>query len=525
MAVPRLPRRVVGVVGELLVVVAVLAATTQVAEFTSWAAGLPGQPMMWPESWPVFGVAAVVMVGRRWLPVVALLAAAVLFGRYPQAGMVVALVACAAIRHATVRARRTAVLLLVAMVLPVAVVLVGVPVQRWRYVAGVVGVCSVVCVAVPGLAGTLLGQHDRLVAALRDRASFLERARRLAESEARLRERSRIAEEMHDLIGHRLSLVSLHAGALELASASTSTEAGGAARLIRTTVRTALEELREVLGVLRGGQGSEERATDATGTRADVALLVEQSRAAGLDVTLEWVGPDTAEVGGRVRRALHRIVREGLTNVHRHAPAASTRLTVTHSADEVQVVLHNDTAAGGGLPRGGYGLTALAERVRLLGGALTAGADRAGGFTLTATLPLERTAPMPAVESETEAPPPAGAGRFAGLRTATVLSAGLLGVGVVLALTLSTVAPPVPGGVVDNEVREGMSRAEVEQIVGADQPLARAAVADREPARPADADCLYVQSDGPEGAVHVAQFCFTGDALVDIADIPVPDGG
>jgi signal transduction histidine kinase len=196
---------------------------------------------------------------------------------------------------------------------------------------------------------------------------------------------------MHDLIGHRLSLIALHAGALELHSARDAPGLHDEAVLVRTTARTALDELRQVLGILRVDvrPGGTEGPDDGAGTRGDVTALVETSRRAGLAVELAWTGDDLDGVDARTRRAVHRVVREALTNAHKHAAAAVSRVRVSRHPAEVLVEVTSD-AAGSPHRRAegtGLGLIGLRERVELAGGSFEAG-RRDGRFTVTAVLPI-----------------------------------------------------------------------------------------------------------------------------------------
>ena len=259
-------------------------------------------------------------------------------------------------------------------------------------------------VVLPGLVGAALGQQESLVAALRERNAYLEQVRGIAEAEARLAERTRIAEEMHDMLGHRLSLVSVYAGTLEMDGEP---ETRSRATLIRTTVAEAMTELRQILGVLRSeageGDGADGAASPVTdlGCRADVERIVAATSDAGPEVALRWDGGDLAAAPQPVRRGVHRIVQEGLTNVLRHAPGASATVTVTVSAEprRVAVGVRNTAATappatGGPAAKdrppagGGRGIAGLRERVRLLGGTLYAHPTDDGGFLLHAELPL-----------------------------------------------------------------------------------------------------------------------------------------
>jgi signal transduction histidine kinase len=257
----------------------------------------------------------------------------------------------------------------------------------------------------PALTGGLLGRRRPLVRVLRERNDYLERARVLTAEKARMKERARIAAEMHDMLGHRLSLISMHAGALELTTAKDAPELSGQAELLRTTAATAMTELRDILEVLRDTlESAPETVGERTGTWADIADLVNGSRLAGIDVDLAWSGPELDSADPRTRHAVHRVVREGLTNVHKHAPAARTRVEVTGEADRVRVCVINGPVQGAGRPPPGtrQGLVGLDERVALLRGAFTAGPTPEGGFRVMAVLP-----PHPPVPAS--APPGLGA--------------------------------------------------------------------------------------------------------------------
>ncbi|KAF2778573.1 hypothetical protein STPH1_3235 [Streptomyces sp. OM5714] len=273
---------------------------------------------------------------------------------------------------------------------------VTVPFRTERLAFHLVGnaVSLALLLVLPALAGTLLGQRRPLVSLLRERNAYLEQARALTAEAARTEERNRIAGEMHDLLGHRLSLMSVHAGALELAAARQAPALAGQTELLRTTAGTAMEELREILGVLRhadlAGTG-DDRPGDERGTREDIAALVTESRRTGSAVELDWSVPDGAELGPRTRQAVHRVVREGLTNVLKHASGAPTRVRVTSVGDGIEVSVTNAPPPVAGPSRGGShsGLAGCQERVGLLGGTFEAGALVNGGFRVAARLPAQ----------------------------------------------------------------------------------------------------------------------------------------
>ncbi|MFJ5988899.1 sensor histidine kinase [Lentzea sp. NPDC092896] len=275
----------------------------------------------------------------------------------------------------------------------------------WEALAGSV-IGSVFFVLFPAVSGMLLGRRRPMVRLLQERNEYLERARALTAASARSEERAHIAGEMHDMLGHRLSLISIHAGALELTTARKAPQLHEQAELIRTTSSLAMAELREILGVLRTNPEPESLDED-TGTRSDIAALVEGS---GLGASLDWSGEDLHGADPRTRRAVHRVVREALTNVAKHAPAARTRVQVAVQGGRARIqVLNGPTAAaqGKGTRRG---LIGLEERVGLLGGSFSAGQPVEGGFRVAADVPLTPPAQADQATAEvTEVPPPLAA--------------------------------------------------------------------------------------------------------------------
>ena len=225
---------------------------------------------------------------------------------------------------------------------------------------------------------------------LRERAARLEAEQRLHVEQARDAERRRIAREMHDVLAHRVSLLSLHAGALEFRRDASPEEVAEAAGVIRATAHAALEDLRQVIGVLRDGAEAGEPEPPQP-TLADVPALVEESRAAGMKVRCRIDLPDPAAVPVALGRTAFRIVQEGLTNARKHAPSAAVDVTIG-GGDQlaVEVVSRRPVGvavAAAPLPGAGSGLIGLGERVALAGGELRHGPDAAGDFVLRATLP------------------------------------------------------------------------------------------------------------------------------------------
>ncbi|MER5733297.1 histidine kinase [Streptomyces sp. NPDC002138] len=334
-------------------------------------------------------------VVRRRFPEAALVLMGALLGMMSALAPLAAVTAYTVTRRLAGTGRRAAVLLAAsAVTVPTA----GWAVYRemggaWDYGLTVGAILAAVAVLVPGLVGASAGQQQRLLAALRERTAAAEEARRLADSESRIHERSRIAAEMHDLVGHRLSLISLHTGGLEMALRGQPQDLRDSAAQIRQATRDAMRELREVLGVLGplARDTGTDALTDATGTRADIEALARESRAGGVAVDFSWTGPDTDLLEARVRRAVHRVVREALTNVHRYAVGAAVEVAVAHTAHLVEVSVVNGARAAAPDPRAapvgsGRGLSGLRERVALLGGMLSAG-PWGVGFAVVARIP------------------------------------------------------------------------------------------------------------------------------------------
>jgi signal transduction histidine kinase len=229
------------------------------------------------------------------------------------------------------------------------------------------------------------------------RQAHRERARR-GEAEEMLRieqiryaERTRIAREMHDVLAHRLSLLSLHAGALEYRPDAPPEEVARAAAVIRASAHQALEDLRAVIGVLRDG-------TDGPGpqrpqqTITALPGLLEESRAAGMRVHAEVRLPDLAAVPDPIGRHALRIVQEALTNARKHATSAPVELRLDGAPGHgLEIDVRNPTpalaTAESKIPGTGAGLLGLTERATLSGGRLEHGLDERGDFRLHAWLP------------------------------------------------------------------------------------------------------------------------------------------
>ncbi|MET8623521.1 histidine kinase [Kitasatospora sp. NPDC004669] len=245
----------------------------------------------------------------------------------------------------------------------------------------------------PVVTGLYVGARRRLIESLKDRAHGLEteldllaeqaqeRARR-----ARLEERTRIAREMHDVVAHRVSLMVVHAGALERIVGKDPEKAAQSAKLMGEVGRQALNELREILGVLRMDDERQPEPDSLVG----LPRLVDQSRAAGMAVTLTVSG-SRQEFTGEAEQTAYRVVQEGLTNAHKHAGGAQVSVLLAYAPNGVRVSVVNACPGGergaAQLPSGGNGLVGMRERVIALGGTFSAGPEADGGFRVEAVLP------------------------------------------------------------------------------------------------------------------------------------------
>ncbi|RKN37912.1 sensor histidine kinase [Streptomyces hoynatensis] len=254
--------------------------------------------------------------------------------------------------------------------------------------------------------GMVVRARRELIDSLRERAERAEAEALLRAEQIRGREREDIAREMHDVLAHRITLMSLHAGALELRRDMGAEEVAKVAGTIRTSAHQALEDLREILGVLRAGPGGEGREGGRAGAGprpqpgvADIAELVSESRAAGLPVLLEDRLPAGEGVPPSVGRTAYRVVQEGLTNARKHAPGREVLVGLARAGkDELHIRVRNALGARAGesrLPGSRSGLLGLTERVSLAGGRIDYGPRRAedGGvdFCLEAWLPWPKT--------------------------------------------------------------------------------------------------------------------------------------
>lgn len=245
-------------------------------------------------------------------------------------------------------------------------------------------VTSAVLVTIPLTVGLLRGARAELRQRERQEAA-------LRYEMTRQEERSRIAHEMHDVLGHRLSLLSLQAGALEVTAPE---GAGDVARTVRSTAKQSLEDLRQVIGVLRDGRDF--HLQGPTPTIADLPALVAQTRQAGIWVNLTVMIDQATTAPPQLGMAVYRVAQESLTNVLRHAPGAPADITVRGGPGAgVTLEIVNPLPPPGSTvptsPGSGSGVTGMSERVTALGGRVNIGPTTGGAFVVQAWLPWPTT--------------------------------------------------------------------------------------------------------------------------------------
>jgi signal transduction histidine kinase len=254
-------------------------------------------------------------------------------------------------------------------------------------------VIALAFIAVVTAWGMFVRARRQLIWTLRERAERAEAEQRMLADQARLGERTRIAREMHDVLAHRISMMALHAGGLQLRPDLPANEIRETAELLRATAHQALEELRGVIGVLRddSATGLTDPAPGAPQpTLRDIPALVEQTRRAGAKIEFVMDVPRDAEAPAALGRDAYRIVQEALTNVAKHARGTATSVQVVgRPGDGLRVGIRNRLPLDGNgslLPGSGTGLLGLEERVTLAGGTLRHGPDPAGDFVVDARL-------------------------------------------------------------------------------------------------------------------------------------------
>ena len=246
-------------------------------------------------------------------------------------------------------------------------------------VAGLVGLAATACLTVRKVV-----RHRRAEAAARD-ASSRALTDTLLENKAR-GERARIARELHDVVAHHISLIALQADTVRLTTTGLPVEGAAGLVTIGDTARTALTEMRRLLGVLRADTGEEPERVPQPGLQ-QLNDLVDATRAAGGTTARLIVQGAVRPLSPGLELTAYRIVQEALSNSRRHAPGAGIDVDLRYSEDELRVrVRDNGPAIADGTS--GHGLTGMRERAAMIGGTVTAGPADPAGFLVEAVLPI-----------------------------------------------------------------------------------------------------------------------------------------
>jgi signal transduction histidine kinase len=248
----------------------------------------------------------------------------------------------------------------------------------WRHAVG-----PLLGFAVAWLIGDGLGTRRRYVAALEERAERLEREREAEAARAVAEEQARIARELHDVIAHTLSVIVVQAAAARDVFATRPEHSAEALEAIERSARSALEELRRLVGSVRG-----EEASFAPPPRlADLDQLLDQLTDSGLPVSVTIEGQPTA-LPAAVDLSAYRVVQEALTNTLKHAQATQAEVALRWQENALEVEIRDDGVGSASTNGTGHGIVGMQERLALLGGTLTAQPATGGGFIVLARFPL-----------------------------------------------------------------------------------------------------------------------------------------
>lgn len=245
---------------------------------------------------------------------------------------------------------------------------------------------TVVVASLPWYVGRRIRIRIEYLTVLRERAAYLEREQTAEAERAVAEERSRIARELHDVVAHRVSLMTVQAGAAKTVAADDPSGAEQAMKAVEEEGREALGELRHLLGVLRP-EADVNEVGPMPGV-ADVPRLVDHLQHAGLEVVLTTSGVP-ADLPVRVDLSAYRIVQEALTNVLKHAgPDTQTEVRLSGNNQGITIEVLDRGSGDTILPGSGQGIVGMRERAELLGGTLEAGPRPGGGFGVVAHLPV-----------------------------------------------------------------------------------------------------------------------------------------
>ncbi|GAA3409040.1 histidine kinase [Streptosporangium vulgare] len=369
-------------------------------------------------------------------------------------------------------------------------------------------------VGLPWLLGRYRRQYAELVGTGWRLADRLEREQQAVADRARIRERARIAGDMHDSLGHDLTLIAVRAGALELDPGLDARQQAAVGEL-REAAGAATERLREIIGVLRTDDERPPRVPSAENAEA----LVERVRDSGVTVTSERLD-DTDDLPPMVGLAVHRVLQEALTNAAKHAPGTAVHVRLVRDGAILGLSVVNDPATVAPLPgvaSGGSGLVGLDERVRLAGGTLRTGSTPEGGFEVVAELPITGgTTPRAATRSS---PPTVSAGELARARRqvrrrlvqAIVVPLAVLAGIFLLMIPISFVSSSF--SVLDRDRYEQLEVGDARGDVRSRLPaFTKDGPPDNAPPPPGGEDCVYYSTR--TASTDAYRLCFADDRLV-----------
>ena len=236
------------------------------------------------------------------------------------------------------------------------------------------------------LLGFALRERDQQAEVAEERAAEAEREREAAARLAVAEERARIARELHDVVAHAMSVMVLQVGVVRHRLPGELEQDRDALRDVERAGRTALTEMRRLLGAMRSDHDDLELAPQAGLDSLDP--LLDEVRRAGLTVDLHVEG-EPYRLPAALDLSAYRIVQEGLTNALKHARAGRADVTVRYAPGEVQIDVHDDGRGPATTDGLGHGLVGIRERVTIFGGEMTAGSSNGGGFTLSTRLPVK----------------------------------------------------------------------------------------------------------------------------------------
>jgi signal transduction histidine kinase len=255
------------------------------------------------------------------------------------------------------------------------------PEQAWSDYIGIALLLSIVW-----LASFAIGRKLEQAAAAEERADHLEREREAEARAAVAEERARIARELHDVVGHSVSVMTVQASAVRRVLLPEQEKEREALEIVEQTGREALAEMRRLVGVLRRPEEGPALAPQPSLEYLD--RLVAQARESGLPVEVRIEGEPTQLPPG-VDLTAYRLVQEGLTNAIKHARASKANVVVRYADGAVEILVTDDGDGGGDGEGGGHGLVGMRERVAVYGGELDAGPRPEGGYALKARLPVQ----------------------------------------------------------------------------------------------------------------------------------------